>query len=132
MNFGRTKEYQIIDETINLYEDRNVIRCHEHFEKRSKERFNQGIGLRNYIEEQVPYLRGDLVYYNDNRMIRLIGNYHKDEPMIAIIYIKIERLNAYIPLTLYEIVDHKAKYRMYFKAAVIKKSIKSKEYVENH
>jgi len=131
MIFGKTKECQLIDESVDLFEDKHILRCHKHFEKRCKERFNHGVGLKEYVGN-IQYLKGDLVSCSNNRMIRLIGNYHKDETMVAIVYIKVEKLNIYIPLTLYEITEHKAKYRMYFKAAKIKKSIKNKEYVENH
>lgn len=102
-------ENQIFDKKY-LYNDDDAIisDCFDHFKLRYKERFkNEDLEWKEYWDLWIVTLRGHFLHYQKNRkddsgrnMIRIIGNYIKDDKLYRVVYRKIKKLNIYIPLTI--------------------------------
>ena len=107
------KEIQEINKSLVFHKNETILSCYEHFSARHKMRLGGKLSFEKYWENWILSLRGELVKDDGKRMVRAIGHYIKDPIMYKIVYIKIKKLNIYIPLTIYEIADHKRKYRMY-------------------
>lgn len=93
---------------------REIASCFEHFKKRYNERINPNtlINFGIYWENWVRYLRGKYITEKDGKMLRMIGSYSKGERIFKVIYKKINVYNIYVPITIYEVFDHKKKFRM--------------------
>ena len=98
-----------------MISDQNFINTYKHFTNRCKERYLPELGeisLATYWLEWILVNRGNLLSNVDKKMIRILGNYHKDEILYKIIYIYNKALDMHIPLTIFGIDDHKRKFRI--------------------
>lgn len=121
-------EKQTTVSKTELFSSNEVIRCFDHFKKRYKERFSNPQNMTfNLYYDWVKILKGNFVYFDSyDRMVRLIGNYHKiDDEMYKIIYVKSKRFNIYVPLTIYKL-NHKSAFRLYLK--ILKNEKNEKNY----
>jgi hypothetical protein len=112
------KEEQIFDSELMYSDNKLIWECYNHFQSRFKERYVENKGTSrlpylDYWDNWVKYLRGKLAYMDDDKMIRVIGNYIKDPSIYKIIYVKIKLFNIYVPLTIMEISDQKQKILLY-------------------
>ena len=106
-------EAQHIPENIDR-NNREIVSCFNHFSERYKQRFkDRELTIGSYWNEWVVLMRGFFIKEEDGIMERMIGSYVKEEKIYKIVYKKINKYNIYVPLTIFEIVDHKKKYRMY-------------------
>jgi len=103
---------QHIDKNINR-ENESIKACYEHFSQRYLERFGTSISFSVYWVEWISHIRGYYVSSDKSKMTRMIGSYTKQEKIFKIVYKKIS--DIYVPLTIYEIPDHKRQFRMYMK-----------------
>lgn len=123
---------QKFDDKVFDVENEQVMKCYEHFKSRLDERLSNnpgtpGFSFKNYINEWVRYIRGNLLSIDNDsednvRMCRLIGNYIKDPEIYEIVYIQIKEIGLFVPLTIYEITDLKRKHKMYKKVLENKKN----------
>lgn len=134
MNGKKTAKYYKEEQKINVdlleVENVQILKCYEHFQMRVHERLSNdpcstGFNFKIYVNNWIKYLRGELVYINekDGIMVRSMGNYIKTQRVYKIIYMKIRELDIYVPLTIYEIIDHKKKFRL--AKSVLKNKIKT-------
>ena len=113
---GRNSDAQVFDENLMFIENKELIKCFNHFKKRYEQRFSESnLTYKAFWIEWICILRGKMVMYDySGRMVRMIGNYFKDEKHYKVIYTKIKKYNIYVPVTIYE-VEHKATHKMYLK-----------------
>jgi tRNA(His) 5'-end guanylyltransferase len=109
------KDKQNFDCSLIYIEHIEILRCYDHFSNRYLERFGVNLAYKNYWEAWIQYLRGVHLYTHHDRMFRVTGNYAKGTKMYKIIYTKINDLNIFVPLTIYEVIDHKKRYDIYIK-----------------
>jgi len=121
---GKYKKLQEFDRNLLYTEHPEIQRCFEHFKLRYEERWgnkqgNENFTYKNYWANWVEVLRGNFVYFRDGKytknkkMCRAIGDYIKDPVIYMIVYVKIEDLDIFVPLTIYDIKEHKQKYIIY-------------------
>jgi hypothetical protein len=122
------KEIQIFDESIMLTDNKEIRDCYEHFKLRYIERYSKskdtGLCYESYWSIWIHFLRGNLAYIYEDQMIRVLGNYIKDPSLYKVVYKKVKKLNIYVPLTIYEITDHKKRFHLYKKVLKHKENIK--------
>ena len=115
-----------VDKDIILNND-NILRCFQHFKERATTRNNagyNGLDLENFYQWWILHLRGDFIKFDTmGRMYRSIGSYFGG-PMYKIVYVRItlECQTFYVPLTIFEITDHKKKYHQH--CMVVKNKMK--------
>lgn len=119
---SKRSELQLFDEKIMYIETNQILNSFYHFKERYEERFSVSkLYYIGYWKEWIQHLRGTFVTYDNNgNMIRMIGDYIKDEKHYKVIYTKIKKYNIYVPVTIYEL-DHKKAYRMYLRILKNKK-----------
>jgi hypothetical protein len=126
-----SKEKQYFDDELLYSEDADILECYTHFKDRYRERYinltnptSANDGLLSYLEywnSWIVNLRGDFLYYDKGRMIRLIGSYIKDEILFKIVYAKNIKLNIFIPLTIVDVKDKKKKLILYKRLLSLKR-----------
>lgn len=124
------KSKQLIPRDIHeiITNDVEIIGIYEHFSNRCIDRFlpeNAQLPLHTYWLEWILVTKGTFLKWENDRMIRIIGNYHKDKILYKIIYIYNNALKTYIPLTIFSISEHKKKFR------IQQKLLKNKKYGKN-
>jgi len=126
----RDKEKQKFSPHIKYIETREITSCFEHFKERLDNRVSEDLcpGYHHYWDTWVVYLRGKFVVENDGMMYRMIGSYFNDEKMYKLVYKKINTYNIYVPLTIFELTNHKRRYRYYMKSINKNYHIKNKEW----
>ncbi len=112
----KDKERQKFNTNIMYVEIKEIMSCFEHFKERLDERVGGELSYSSYWDTWVSYLRGKFVVENNGMMYRMIGSYFNDEKMYKVIYKKINVYNIYVPLTIFELDDHKKRYRYYIKS----------------
>ncbi len=121
---------QEVPEELKYINHDEIINCYEHFKLRIIERnYDTGgnLNYKRYWDEWILNMKGVFVYELKSkkqrryRMIRLKGNYHKDEILTVFVYQKTLKHGIYIPLTLYYIEDHKSKFSLYMQTLNNKK-----------
>jgi len=111
----KDKERQKLPINVNV-EHHEVVSYFNHFKERYVERIGGELNYAMYWDTWVVFLRGKFVVENDGIMYRMVGSYFNDEKMYKVIYKKIKTLNIYVPLTIYELDEHKKRYRYYMKS----------------
>jgi len=95
--------------------NQEIISCYEHFSLRYKERLKDDISYNDYFSNWIPLLRGYYLGEKKGMMFRMVGSYVKEEKIYKVIYKKITCYGIYVPITIYEISDHKNQFRMQMK-----------------
>lgn len=124
----RDKENQKFNPNLKYVKNREIISCFKHFKERLDERIGGDLAYETYWDTWIVYLRGKFVVENDGMMFRMIGNYHNvsdGEKMYKVIYKKINSLNIYVPLTIFELDKHNSRYRYFMKS--INKNYRNKK-----
>lgn len=125
-----SKEKQDIDAELLYCENFHIIECYNHFKDRYSERYVKKdcnsklskLTYESYWNDWVKNLRGDFLYYDNGRMVRLIGNYIKDSILYRVIYTKNDNLNIFVPLTIVDVSNQKKKLILYKKLLSVKKN----------
>lgn len=123
---------QHIDAESLYCDDSQIIDCYNHFKERYYERYvnfsaqtlpnDSKLTYKHYWHGWILNLKGLFLYYDtDGRMIRLIGDYIKDEILYKIVYTKHKKLNIFIPLTIVKVTEQKKKLRLYKRALLMKR-----------
>ena len=111
------KEDQIFDDKLMFSENPHIRKCYDHFKLRWRERYGKtessALCYESYWLIWIKELRGRLAYITGDTMVRVIGNYMKDPVLYKVVYVRMNLLNIYVPLTIIEISDHKKKHRLY-------------------
>lgn len=119
---NQRKHIQPINNKLEKMENAEIKTCFEHFKKRMEERCGYDITYNQYWNSWIDYIRGDIMSkMGDKKIVTCVGNYIKDTSIYKVIYTWITDLGIYVPLTIYEITDHKRKYRMYLSVLKYKK-----------
>lgn len=114
---NQTKEIQVINPIYLYQENPDILKCYEHFKGRWHKRFSRenadDLHYKNWWDTWIVFLRGDYLFYHNDRMFRSLGHYLKDKIMYKVIYTKITEFDLWAPVTLYEVEDQKTRCLQY-------------------
>lgn len=112
------RELQEFDNDLLYFENGKLMRHFKHFKERYQERYSEyPLNYHDYWHNWIRSFVGKFVCLSTdgNLMTRVLGSYIKDPIVYKIVYIKVEEIGIFVPLTIMDISEHKKKARLFRK-----------------